>query len=212
MPVSRLTAMGTESGIQRFFITVICAKREANRCFPHIINLAVQAIYATLKGGSGSDAQYLLGNLPELTEDALRAMPLQDGVSIEEYRTALAADIIGMARKLVTASQVSGQRREDLELTIREGNQAGSWTDSKGDPLPLPELQLLRDCETRWSSTFLMLDRVLTLLPVRTPHAECLWGMYTNIIFRQSRHLPYARSRWLVSYRHSYSIKRRCAL
>lgn len=98
-------------------------------------------------------------------------MPLPDGVTIEEYRAALAADIIGMARKLVTASRVSGQRREDFELTIREGNKAGSWTDSEGNPLPLPVLQLLRDCETRWSSTFLMLDRVLTLLPARTPRA-----------------------------------------
>lgn len=30
----------------------------------------------------------------------------------------------------------------------------------------LPEVQLLRDCETRWSSTFLMITRVLTLYPV----------------------------------------------
>lgn len=38
--------------------------------------------------------------------------------------------------------------------------------DSKGNTFLLPVLQLLRDCETRWSSTFLMLDRVLTLVPV----------------------------------------------
>ena len=136
----------------------------------------MQAIYTTLKGGSGSDTQYLLGNLPEITEDALRAMPLPDGVTIEEYRAALAADVIGMARKLVAASRVSGQRREEFELTIREGNEARSWTDSKGNKLPLPVLQLLRDCETRWSSTFLMLDRVLTLLPVRTLRARSLQG------------------------------------
>ena len=30
----------------------------------------------------------------------------------------------------------------------------------------LPEVQLLRDCETRWSSTFLMITRVLNLYPV----------------------------------------------
>jgi len=136
-----------------------------------VINLAVQAIYETLKDGSGSDTQYLLGNIPEFTEEELHAMPLPDGVSIEDYRTALAADIIGMARKLVAACRVSGQRREDFELTIREGNDAGHWTDSEGNPLPLPVLQLLRDCETRWSSTFFLLDRVLTLLPVRTPQS-----------------------------------------
>lgn len=126
----------------------------------------MQAIYATLKGESNSDIQYLLGNLPEFGEEALRAMPLPDGVTMEDYRAALAADIIGTARKLVTACRTSGQRREDFELTIVEGNAARTWKDSEGNPLPLPVLQLLRDCETRWSSTFLLLDRVLTLLPV----------------------------------------------
>ena len=144
------------------------AQYEINRCFPHVINLAVQAIYATLKDESNSDVQYLLGNLPEFTEEALQAMPLPDGVTIEEYCTALAADIIRVARKLVTACRASGQRREDFELTIHEGNKAGTWKDSKGNPLTLAVLQLLRDCETRWSSTFLMLNCVLTLLPVRT--------------------------------------------
>jgi hypothetical protein len=137
-----------------------------NRCFPHVINLAVQAIYAMLKDDSGSDIQYLLGNLPELTEEALQTMDLPDGVTIEQYRAALAADIIGTVRKLVTVCRASGQRREDFELTIQEGNESRSWTDSEGNPLPLPVLQLLRDCETRWSSTFFLLDRVLTLLPV----------------------------------------------
>ena len=56
-----------------------------------------------LKNESNSDVQYLLGNLPELTEEALRAMHLPDSITINDYRTALAADIVGMARKLVTA-------------------------------------------------------------------------------------------------------------
>ena len=127
----------------------------------------MQAIYATLKNESNSDVQYLLGNLPELTEEALQTMPLPDSITIDDYRTALAADIVGTARKLVTACRASGQRREDFELTIREGNEAGTWTDSEGNPFSLPVLQLLHDCETWWSSTFFLLDRVLTLLPVR---------------------------------------------
>ena len=153
----------------RFSITVSHTKHRINRCFPHVINLAVQAIYATLKTKSNSNMEYLLGNLPEFTEEVLQTMPLPDDVTIEEYRTALAADIIGTARKLVTACRVSGQRREDLKLIIQEGNKAGSWKDSEGTPLSLPVLELLRDCETRWSSTFLMLNRVLMLLPVRIP-------------------------------------------
>jgi len=164
--------MGTVSGIVNFSLAEPCAKYNMNRCFPHVINLAVQAIYATLKDGSSSDAQYLLGNIPEVTEEALQTMPLPDGVTIEEYRAALVADVIGTARKLVAACRSSGQRREDFELTIQEGNEAGSWIDSEGNSFSLPVLQLLRDCEIGWSSTFLLLDRVLTLLPVCT-----LWPM-----------------------------------
>jgi hypothetical protein len=111
-------------------------ERRVNRCFPHVINLAVQAIYATLKDDSASDIQYLLSHLPELTEEALQTMDLPDGVTIEQYRAALAANIIGTARKLVTACRASGQRREDFELTIREGNESGSWTDSEGKRAP----------------------------------------------------------------------------
>jgi hypothetical protein len=131
----------------------------------------VQAVYAALKNESNSDVEYLLGNLPGLTEEALEGMPLPDGVTAKEYRAALTADVIGTARKLVAACRVSGQRREDFELTIREGNEAGSWTDSEGNPFSLPVLQLLRDCEIRWSSTFLLLNRVLMLLPVCIPVA-----------------------------------------
>lgn len=143
------------------------------RCFPRVINLAMPAIYATLKNRSNSDVQYLLGIRPDLTEEALQAMSLPDGVTIEGYRAALAVDIIGIARKLVTACRVSGQRREDSEQTTREGNEAGSWIGSKGRPFPLP---VLRDCETRWSSTFLLLDRVLMLLPSQ------LWREYVSVL------------------------------
>lgn len=190
--------MGTESGIVvplsgRYILNVM------SRCFPHVINLAVQAIYSTLKDNSNSDIQYLLGNFPELTEEALLAMPLPDGVTIEEYHTALAADIIGMTRKLVSACRASGQRREEFELTIREGNEAGSWVDSQGNALPLPVLQLLRDCETRWSSTYLMLDRVLTLLPVCASISVLEVSHTTH---RQLRHMPHVQSRWKASYHH----------
>jgi hypothetical protein len=168
MSTFHLIATGTVLGTPRFLFVMLNAKHKINRCFPHIINLAVQAIYATLKNKSNADTQYLLGNIPELTDEVVKAMPLPDGITIEEYRAALAADIVGTTRKLVTACRVSGQRREDFELTIQEGNKARSWTDSEGNRFSLPVLQLLRDCETRWSSTFLSIDRMLMLLPVCT--------------------------------------------
>lgn len=192
------------------FITLPHTKCKTNRCFPHVINLAVQAIYTSLKGESNSDIEYLLGNIPEPTEEALRAMALPDGVTLEGYRAALETDIVGMARKLVVACRSSGQRRQEFTLTIKEGNKAQTWTDSKGNPLPLPVLELLRDCETRWSTTFLLLDRVLTLLPVRA--SQPLWETHSDVIHRQSRRSSHVRNRRIAIYHRSYSIKQKCAL
>jgi hypothetical protein len=49
---------------------------------------------------------------------------------------------------------------------IIEGNEKGWWTDPLGNPIQLPVMQLLQDCETQWSSTYLMIDRFLKLYPV----------------------------------------------
>ena len=206
----RSIMMETVSGISKFIYCDINTDCKVNRCFPHVINLAVQAIYATLKNESHSNTQYLLGNLPELTEEVLQMMPLPDDVMAKDYRTALAADVIGITRKLVSACRASGPRRDEFELTIREGNESGSWTDSEGNSTPLPVLQLLRDCEMRWSSTFLLLDRVLMLLPVRTLLLPR--NTFSQTFYRQSRHLPHAPNRLTASYHRSCSAKQAFAL
>jgi len=94
------------------------------------------------------------------------------------YGEALRGDPVGRVRKLVSDCRASGQRRSALRTVIRNGNKLKSWPQTTMDfdspMLPddlktggtLPEVQLLRDCETRWSSTFLMITRVLTLYPV----------------------------------------------
>ena len=87
------------------------------------------------------------------TNAALQAAP--------EYATALRNDPVKLARQLVTACRASGGRRAELREVIKEGNRIHAFGDK-----PLPELQLLRDVDTRWSSTFLMINRVLTLHPV----------------------------------------------
>ncbi|KAJ6506004.1 hypothetical protein DFH09DRAFT_943442, partial [Mycena vulgaris] len=105
-------------------------------CFPHVINIAVQT------------ALKVLSALPDL----LAADP--------EYWQVLQNDVVGLARSLVTACRASGQRRDDFEETIEKGNENGGW----GEP---PELLrvvgLLKDVDTRWSSIFLMVDRLLEL-------------------------------------------------
>lgn len=135
------------------------------RCFPHVINLAVQAIYAGFQDGKGLDMQYLLGGVG-ISEDDLKTAVFPNGVTAQTYAQALETDIVAVARKLVTACRASGKRREEFMNTIAEGNRDQIWRDGKGKPMVMEALQLLRDCETRWSSTFLMLDRLLSMLPV----------------------------------------------
>jgi len=135
-------------------------------CFPHIINLAVQAIYAALKDGKGLEEQYLLGGLPHVSEAAVKGMVLPPGVTTDNYLQVLTADVLGTARKLITACRISGKRREEFLDTILEGNLHETWEDDDGNLISREALQLLRDCETRWSSTYFMVDRVLVMLPV----------------------------------------------
>ncbi|KAJ6542330.1 hypothetical protein DFH09DRAFT_928851 [Mycena vulgaris] len=102
------------------------------RCFPRVINLAVKA------------------GLKEVTE-------LPD-YEPDIYWDALKLDPVAAARKLVTACRASGQRRDTFEDTIEQGNAAGGFGDP---PEILRVVGLLKDVDTRWSATFLMIDRLL---------------------------------------------------
>ncbi|KAJ7894904.1 hypothetical protein B0H14DRAFT_2558940 [Mycena olivaceomarginata] len=89
------------------------------RCFPHVINLAVKAGLAALV------------DLPIYSLDIVLDsgdMPVPEAlINHVEYWDALMLDPVGAARKLVTAAQASGQRRENFEATIVAGNEAGGW-------------------------------------------------------------------------------------
>ncbi|KIK73448.1 hypothetical protein PAXRUDRAFT_178382 [Paxillus rubicundulus Ve08.2h10] len=108
------------------------------RCFPHVINIAVQT---GLKNMTET-------HNPNLLCDSL------------EYIRVLQSDIVSLARQLVTACRASGQRREELSSLIRDGQDKGDW--KKED---LHDVTLLRDVVTRWSSIYLMIDRLLELYP-----------------------------------------------
>ena len=136
-------------------------------CFPHVVNLAVQAIYAALKDGKGLGQQYLLGGLQScFSEATLTGIVLPRDVTVDGYLQALTSDVLGVARKLIAACRISGRRREEFVDTILEGNLGETWFDDDGNQISQKSLQLLRDCETRWSSTHLMVDQVLEMLPV----------------------------------------------
>lgn len=136
------------------------------RCFPHVINLAVQAIYAALKDGKGLKELYLLGQVNHIDGAAVARMNFPKGVTKDDYLHALEADVLGTARTLVTACRKTGKRREKFVDTILAGNRSEAWKDEDGNAIPTKILQLLRDCETRWSSTNSMTDRVLKMMPV----------------------------------------------
>jgi hypothetical protein len=79
---------------------------------------------------------------------------------LQQYEDALQADPVGKSRSIVSALQVSGQRRADLRDIITKGNIEKCW-----DP-PVPLVQLLRDCDTRWASLRAMIKRTIELYPV----------------------------------------------
>lgn len=80
-----------------------------------------------------------------------------------EYLQALKDDVVGMARKIVVACRSSDKRRTGFRDTIKRGNDSGGF----GEPQKLLRVvTLLRDVETRWSATFLMIDRLLELMLV----------------------------------------------
>lgn len=106
--------------------------------------------------------------------DALRAegsLTSQD----EAYLEALRKNILNRCRDIVTTCRASSQRLDDFEDSISDANKSSLWgQDAFGDPITVsPARQLLRDMVIRWSSKFLMVDRVLELLPVRKYSCIC---------------------------------------
>jgi hypothetical protein len=127
-----------------------------SRCFPHVVNIAVKAGLKTLTKLDPSD--------DDIDAAHSHTQLLRDN---DEYLAVLKEDVVSAARTLVTACRASGQRREDLQNTISEGNEVGGWGDP---PQPLRNVALLRDVDTRWSSIFRMIDRVLELYEVFCLH------------------------------------------
>ncbi|TEB22971.1 hypothetical protein FA13DRAFT_1640449 [Coprinellus micaceus] len=68
---------------------------------------------------------------------------------------------------LANALRSSGQRLDDLSSVIRKG-----WDDELWTPEEVPDHAVLNDMDVRWSSTFLMIDRILELYPAIEVMAE----------------------------------------
>ncbi|KAH9160548.1 ribonuclease H-like domain-containing protein, partial [Lactarius sanguifluus] len=78
---------------------------------------------------------------------------------LDSYAQALNSDPVGQTRGIVGVCRASGGRRKELKRAIEDGNKSNTW----GEIIRV--VQLLRDCETRWSSTYNMIDRTMELYP-----------------------------------------------
>ncbi|KAF5387624.1 hypothetical protein D9615_000715 [Tricholomella constricta] len=141
--------------VQRMPAPIIIFDREGNRirCFPHVTNIAVKTGVTYITKLAEQDTEVLAEEIEEYFERE----PTTDDF---DYLDALKSDVVATARKLVSACRSSGQRREELKDSIVSGNLGGIFGDNG-----LRVVALLRDVDTRWSSIFLMIDRVLELYP-----------------------------------------------
>jgi hypothetical protein len=122
------------------------------RCFPHVVNIAIQTVLKELKENSYD---------PVI---ATSTDPAGPSMALIEYATAVKSDPVGRTRGIVAVCRKSGQRRRELQNIIAIGNSCNAW----GIGIIIRLVQLLHDCETRWSSTFNMVDRLIELYPAST--------------------------------------------
>ncbi|EAU93647.2 hypothetical protein CC1G_02877 [Coprinopsis cinerea okayama7 len=129
------------------------AEENRIRCFPHVVNLCVKAGLKRLTSipMDGVYTPVVPGSDPFINQ------LVNDD---EYYDIEVLDDPVLAARRLANALRASGQRREALAKVIKEGYDSGKWT-----PEEVPNLVPLKDMEVRWSSTYLMIDRILQLWP-----------------------------------------------
>jgi hypothetical protein len=120
------------------------------------VNIAVQTILKELKE-NGYD--------PVI---ATSADPMGPSAKLIEYATAVKSDPVGGTRGVVAVWRKFGLRHEDWKQVINTGNSCNAW----GPDVVIRPVQLLRDCETCWSSTFNMVDRLIELYPVSNMFRE----------------------------------------
>ena len=125
------------------------------------MNIAVQTILTELKE-NGYD--------PVI---ATSTDPAGPSAKLIEYATGVKSDPVRHTREIVAVCRKSGQSREHLEKVIDTGNSSNAW----GPDVVIRPVQLLRDCEARWSSTFNMIDRLIELYPVSNTFREWQKGL-----------------------------------
>ncbi|KAJ7922560.1 hypothetical protein B0H13DRAFT_1982940 [Mycena leptocephala] len=112
-----------------------CKLKQRIRCFPHIVNLACKAIL-----GAITDMDFAAPEADDFVP------PLNPA---DNFLAAVEGDPVATIRTTVRVIRVSSLRHQYFSEILKA--------------LQQKDLQLLRDVDTRWSSTLLMIDRAILL-------------------------------------------------
>jgi hypothetical protein len=134
------------------------------RCLPHILNICSGHVLDAVTNHSVIDLA--VSRFSEGLED------LSDR---QTYKEALESDPVSLGRNIINVLRASGQRRDQFEDYIREGNKEGYWDPEDENGVPIDNgkkreirvLQLLHDVKTRWDSVYYAIRRLRYLQQVR---------------------------------------------
>jgi hypothetical protein len=107
--------------------------------------------------------------------DAIKLLDNHFDISNDVY-DAVRADPVKRCRELVAAIRLTSQRREEFRKTLADARRNGTFD---GD-----QLELLRDMTVRWSSTYNMINRFLTVSGVRTTY-YVIFSAYLRLLGRR---------------------------
>lgn len=145
---------------------LVCSLTGTCRCFPHVVNIAAQTAIKVMSKSAPDPGKMVLGDDFEVT--SVTPLSLEFELNYDSaYDAALEGDIVARVRDVVHTCRASSLRREHFVRIIKQGNKEGTWKDAEGKPVTLDVLQLLRDVDTRWSSTYLMIEHLIRLNVVR---------------------------------------------
>jgi hypothetical protein len=194
-------------------------------CFPHVVNIVTQQVVSSLTTSPISDDEAASdGDGRESSDDDDNDKDSDDESSNntkkhrddnhsdeiqpqslhmarkgpQTYEDALKNDPISLCRNVIRAIWASGQRRDDFDDMIENGNAKG-WFVIDGDVVEVPHLQLLRDVKTRWDSIFLMIKRFIELQPVSSNSCGLRVALsHTTCVRLLTASYPKTYTRWTI--------------
>ena len=123
-------------------------------CFPHIIHICMTHV---LKSSTDAD-------LTAVANAWIRAFPNEE--AREAYAEAVRSDPMEKCCNLIQNIHASGFHCDEFMDTIRTGNVKNWFKSDDGEPVQVPELELLCDSKMCWDSCCLMINNFWALHPV----------------------------------------------